>query len=435
MRRLAVLFLALACLGGARAPAPDRPGPDFDVLNYEVSLTPDLTTGEVTGEERVTFRSLRDGLDEVVFSGNALSVLPAGGQAATATRTEKGWVIRLRRPLPKGARATLRLRYSGKPARGLVLAPNHIHTDYFACDWMICDQDRPGDKATLTLDITAPLGVSVLATGEVQAARFQRGVSIRHRFRLARPYSSYLYGFAIGRFLIVRKADGAPATDRMTDRTDVSELQLNQVLRDTEAMTAFFEARAGIPLPSRYMQLIVAGADAQESATYSILGWEGLKPMLEDPGEDWLPAHELAHQWWGNLVTCATWDDFWLNEGVTSFMVAAWKEHRWGRAAYDREMSLFRSRVEKAKASGVDVPLTYAGPYPSLGLKRAITYSKGALFMDALRTEMGEQAFWAGIKRYTRAYAGGAADSRDFQRAMQAETSNPLGPLFEQWVF
>jgi aminopeptidase N len=436
VRRLAVGLLALASLGAA-APgyAPDRPGPDFDVLDYAVILTPNLADASLTGTEVITLASLRDGLEEVAFSGNALEVRAIGGQAATAELRDGQWIIRFKRPLAKGRKAVLKLALSGKPARGWVVAPDHLHTNYFACDWMVCDQDRPGDKATLSLDITTPWDFSALAPGESGDIAMRLGVSVRARHRLAQPYPAYLYGFAVGQFRVVLSEDGRPSVDWTTDRPEITDADLNQTLRDTDAMIAFFQDHAGVSLPARYRQLVVAGSDAQESATYSTLGWDGLSPMLRDPREDWLPAHELAHQWWGNLVTCASWDDFWLNEGITSFMVAAWKEHRWGRAAYDRELALFQARVDKARAAGVDVPLTFHGPYPSLGLKRAIVYSKGALFMDALRREMGEAAFWAGLKRYTRAYAGGAADSHDFQKAMQAETAKPLGLLFDAWVY
>lgn len=435
MRLLATVLLALASLGAAApAYAPDRPGPDFDVRDYQVALTPDLVEGSLKGREQIILISLRDGLDTVSFSGNALTLVAAGGAAAGVERRGDVWLVRLKRPLAKGQQARLLLVFSGKPARGMVFAPGHIHTDYFACDWMICTQDRPGDKASLSLTLVVPQALTAVASGRLQQTDRLNDGLVAYHYRLERPYPSYLYGFAAGRMMGTVDIGGP---DRLQTFNDAAQdTDLRTVLADTGAMLDFLEDKAGLPLPEEtYAQVVVAGSAAQESAGYSTLGWDTLSVALKDPTEDWLPAHEMAHQWWGNLVTCASWDDFWLNEGVTSFMVAAWKEHRWGRAAYDREMDLFRARVEKAKAAGVDVPLTFHGPYPSLGLKRAIVYSKGALFMDALRAEMGEAAFWAGLKRYTRTYAGGAADSRDFQRAMQAETARPLGPLFDQWVF
>ena len=118
-------------------------------------------------------------------------------------------------------------------------------------------------------------------------------------------------------------------------------------------------------------------------------------------------------------------------------MVAAYKEKRWGRAAYAREMDLARERYQRAVDAGFDVPLTFEGSYPTLGIKRAIVYSKGALFMDALRREIGEKAFWSGLRAYTRAgvRAAGSVESCDFQEAMEASAGRSLAGLFETWVY
>jgi aminopeptidase N len=116
-------------------------------------------------------------------------------------------------------------------------------------------------------------------------------------------------------------------------------------------------------------------------------------------------------------------------------MVAAWKEHRWGRASYDREMELARQRVEAASKAGTVVPLTFPGPFPTLSARRAIQYSKGALFMDRLRRELGEQRFWDGLRSFTRAYRGTTVVSRDFQRVFERASGRDLGALFNEWVY
>src|SRR3546814_16397149 len=91
-------------------------------------------------------------------------------------------------------------------------------------------------------------------------------------------------------------------------------------------MVAFLSAKAGMPLPvADYSQLLVEGDEAQEAATYSVLGSDALPRQPDDPSQDWAIVHELTHQWWGNLITCETLKDFWLNEGITTFMTAAWK--------------------------------------------------------------------------------------------------------------
>jgi aminopeptidase N len=143
----------------------------------------------------------------------------------------------------------------------------------------------------------------------------------------------------------------------------------------------------------------------------------------------------MAHQWWGNLVTCATWQDFWLNEGIATFMVAAWKQHDLGEAAYRHELDVARRRVEQVREAGFDKPLAWDGRYPSLGARRAVQYSKGAMFLAHLRETIGDTAFWAGLRGFTRQHAGGTVTSRDFQHAMQRASGRDLSPMFAEWVY
>lgn len=255
-----------------------------------------------------------------------------------------------------------------------------------------------------------------------------------HRWRAPRPYSAYLYGFAVGPFTKVSEPFGPSMLTYLSDVATGEELKRRFV--ETPDMVAFLAAKAGVPLPvATYSQLLVAGDEAQEAATYSVLGDQALPTKPDDPAEDWAIVHELTHQWWGNLVTCETLKDFWLNEGITTFMTAAWKEHRYGRAAYDAELDVAKRRVQRARAAGFDKPLAWDGTYPSLSVRRAIHYSKGALFMAHLRASLGDDAFWGGLRRYTRDHAGGTVTCVDLERAMEASSGRDLRPLFSEWVF
>ena len=166
----------------------------------------------------------------------------------------------------------------------------------------------------------------------------------------------------------------------------------------------------------------------------SLIGRKALERDLAEPETEWILIHELSHQFWGNLVTCDSWRSFWLNEGFATFMTAAWKEHRYGRAAYDAELGVARARLAKAREKGFDKPLEWDGDYPSTGVRRAVQYGKGALFLDHMRQVLGDDAFWAGVKRYTRAHAGGTVTTADLKAAMEAASGRDLSGDFARWV-
>lgn len=250
-----------------------------------------------------------------------------------------------------------------------------------------------------------------------------------------RPYSAYLFGFVAGNLTAVTEPHGKAGLLYMGG-AGLTDTVLRAAFAPTSAMVKFYEQKSGVPVPQRhYAQVLVADDVAQEKINFSLIGADLIAARQADPQEDWALAHELAHQWWGNSLTCSDLSQFWLNEGITVFMVAAWKEHRRGRDAYDRERRLLQQRVDAAKAAGVDRKLTSSEPYPSLSLRRAIQYSKGALFMDRLRRELGDEVFWRGLKAYTRAHVGKTVTSRDLQKSFEVAARRELSQLFDEWVY
>jgi aminopeptidase N len=433
---IALTVALMAGPGSAQVPRDVVPGGGFDVIDYKVEIAPDFKNKSVSGSERIHFKALEGGLREIAFSDNALEVLSAevGGQAAAVSRRGNALVFALPSPLRRGRSATLRLSFRGQPRRGMSFTGDSVFTSYWGCDWMICSQDAPGDKARIELSLRLPEGMRSLAPGTLQSVTTDAGGSRVHHWRESRPYSAYLYGFAAGRFAEASDRQGRASLSYLS--TAASPREMKALFSTTGAMVEFLEAKAGLPLPARrYTQLLVPGEEAQEAATYSVIGLKQVEPILTDPGNDWVIVHELAHQWWGNLVTAKNWHHFWLNEGIVTFMTAAWKEHRFGRPAYDAELDFARRRWGRLKEVGGDRPLAFPGAYPSLSARRAVQYSKGALFLDHLRTQLGEQAFWAGLRSFTRAHAGGVVESRDFQRAFEKTSGRDLSATFDEWVY
>jgi aminopeptidase N len=436
MRLLAIALVVASTVLMRPVLADAAPGDGFDVMRYDLALTPDIQNRTVAGREVITLRVTGDRLQRLAFTGNALSIDSATLDDVPVTVSAQGEVLNfdLPKPLARGRTVRLELSYHGRPARGFSGSETALYTSYFACDWMVCLQDQFGDKAAFSLDLRVPAGMETLSVGRLVAKRPGLDGSEIHSWKSPRPYSAYLFGFAVGRFARAEDRVGAAKLSYLSEVADAAELKRR--LGETGRMVRFLSGKAGLPLPvADYSQLLVQGREAQKAATYSVLGVEALATRADDPAEDWAIVHELAHQWWGNLVTCASLDDFWLNEGVTTFMTAAWKEHRYGRPAYEAELAVARSRLDKARTAGFDKPLAWKGRYPTLGTRRAVQYSKGALFLDQLRATLGEEAFWSGLRRYTRAHAGGSVTSLDFERAMEASSGRDLSPLFSEWVF
>jgi len=432
---LATLLMTMA-LPATGALAGTVPGAGFEVTTYRLALTPDVAGKTVAGRETIVLRATADGVRRLGFSRNALIIDGAtlNGAPLAVSPDETTLAFDLPKPLARRRTAKLVIAYHGRPARGLAGSATSLYTSYFACDWMVCVQDAFGDKAGFSLDLTVPSGMQALSVGRMIARRRGPAGSEIQRWTAPRPYPAYLFGFAIGKFARAEDQVGSAKLTYLSEVADPAELKRR--FAETPEMVRFLSAKAGVPLPvGEYSQLLVAGDEAQEAASFSVLGTDALPTRPGDPAEDWAIVHELAHQWWGNLVTCATLKDFWLNEGITTFMTAAWKEHRYGRAAYRAELDGARRRLDTARQAGFDKPLAWSGAYPSLRVRRAVQYSKGALFMDHLRTVLGEHAFWGGLRRYTRAHAGGTVTSIDLERAMEGSSGRRLRPLFVEWVF
>ncbi len=427
---LTALFLLVV---SANAQAADTP--TFEVLAYDIRLHPDLVAKTVSGSERIRFISAIDGLRGISFSASSLEVVASIDDKVIANRIENGRrIFELPKPLKKSETGTLVVSFKGPAPKGLVFGEDTVYANYFTCDAVICDQDRPGDKAPVDFELTVPRGMDVVAPGTL-LNHGRAGDLEFWGFRETRPTSPHLIGFAAGRYARIPLPGSNPELDILAS-PQTSADQVTAMFADTRRMLKFFEEKSGVRYDAPiYTQVLIDGSEAQEVARHSVIGTDEIKPILADPHEDWVIAHELAHQWWGNSVTCADWSELWLNEGVTVFMVAAYKEQRWGRAAYDHELELANKRWQAAKDQGFDVPLSWQGQYPSLRLKRAMAYAKAVVFLAELRAELGDETFWRAIRDYTRRHKDGVVTAIDLERAFERASHKDLSPLFAEWVF
>lgn len=407
---------------------------DIDILAYTATIEPRVAEGEVVGEERIRFVARRDGVRQVRFDRGALeigAVTDAHGARLTFDTPPRTLSVILPRPLRDGEPYELRLDYRGRPTHGLQFDParRESYTIFSTSQWLVC-VDAPHERATLDLTLIVPAGSVSAANGRHSASRSLGDGREAHRWRLTRDTPSFLYGFAIGPYREWRDARLRPQLRALSiDRTPE---ELSAIFAETRGMIAFFQVRAGIAYPGRtYTQVLVSKTAGQEAAGLAFLSEEEGEAVLTTPDRIGLIAHEIAHQWWGDLLTCRDWGHFWLNEGFATFMAAAYREHRDGRAHYDAQVARWRDRVERLRADGRDRPLVYPEWNRPTADDRAVVYQKGAYVLHLLRETLGEDAFWAGVRDYTRAHAGSSVATVDLQRAMERASGQDLQAFFD----
>jgi len=210
----------------------------------------------------------------------------------------------------------------------------------------------------------------------------------------------------------------------------------NVAFAKTADAYAFLRSAASIdPMNSHYTQAFLPGPSmGQEAAGMALMSQDDLRDLL-DKDDVQLMAHELAHQWWGVTVGIRSWSDFWLNEGFAEFMSDAYIEKHQGRAAYNQQILELHGRMKKLREEGKDRPLhweKWKDAHDALG---PIPYVKGALFLERLRTELGDEIFWRGIGLYTSGNARRLVDSSDFERAMENASGHDLKKLFDEAVY
>lgn len=426
---LSCSFFSLNACASQSIAHVERKLQNFSVSEYKVQIKPNFLDQSIKGVAELSL-DFEPSAKESLFNVNDLVIDEVKSDLGDIEWNQSGSKLEIHfSQIPK----KVTIQYHGKPTKGLNWGDQFVYSAYFTCHWMICDEE-PSPKAKFDLTLIVPSNFKTTASGDlVDITNKNDGLSHFH-WREDKPYSTYIFGFAAGAFHEAQlKQNGKKL--RLLGVEDDRKLLL-QKFKDTPKILKFFEEKAGLPLQhTTYTQVLVPGSQAQENNAFAVIGRQELDPILTDPQEDWVIVHEMAHQWWGNLITCKSWQHGWLNEGITVFMTAAYKEQRWDRKAYAREMELAQKRWKRAIDINFDKPLSFAGPYPSLGIQRSIIYSKASLFMDALRTEMGEKDFWKGFKIFTQKYAYQSVESRDFQVVMQSVTDRSLNSLFDKWVY
>ncbi|HVN69751.1 MAG TPA: M1 family aminopeptidase [Candidatus Binatia bacterium] len=435
-------------LPGARA----HYGPDklVAVEHIDLHLTPDIDAESLDGICTTTVRALDEPVPRLTLDAVDLEIVRV--ENARYAAREGKLDLEFEPPIAPGERKTFSIVYRvTKPRHGLFfIKPSatrpeqvaHAWTqsqDEYARYWFPC-LDYPHEKQKSTTTIVVPKGTFALGNGEL-VERKDDGDHTIFRYRQDVPHSTYLMTMVAGPFVeVAQRAAGKNGVPIYYYVLPGREAEGERSFDKTPAMVDLFEDRIGTPYPyARYSQIAVSdfifGGMENTSATTQTDRTLHDETAHLDFSSDLLVSHELAHQWFGDLLTCRDWAHAWLNEGFATFMEAVWREADAGRDEYLYEIYQGLKEYLKEDADRYSRPIvcnTYIAP---IEIFDRHLYQKGAAVLHMLRGELGEARFWRAVARYVRDNAQRSVETIDFVRAIEDATGRNLRHFFSQWVF
>jgi len=454
LRLLKVLLLIAFCVPPIGADTFARQH-GVDVLHYRFELAIADTSDTLSGRVGVDIRILDADVQEFVLDLVGTDSAPPGyGMSVSGARWEGAnspadfshavgkLTVPFASPVTRGERRRLWISYAGVPETGLIIGDNkHGQRCFFSNNWpnkarhWLPMVDHPYDKATADMIVNAPGHYQAVSNGLlVEETDLADGMRRTH-WRQSVPIASWLYALGVARFAVDHRPplDGIPiqtwvfATDRDDGFDDFSE--------PTRHVLEFFSDYIG-PYPYEKLANVQSNSvgGGMESATAIFYDDDS---VTGEHSERWrsVVTHEIAHQWWGNSVTEADWDDVWLSEGFATYFTLLFLEHERGRDAFVKGLERSRRGIFDFQGKRPDYRLVHDDLRDMNHVLTVQIYQKGAWVLHMLRAMLGDDPFRQGIREYYRLYRDGNATTGDFVQVMEEVAGRDLGWFFDQWLY
>lgn len=324
--------------------------------------------------------------------------------------------------------------------------------------WFPC-HDFPNLRLSTEIVVTVPdpyeavsngklLGVSRRAMtfpGDAGGAQVTKPM-VSYHWLQEKPHAYYLVTLVISRFDVVNV--GGPDSAHPGLWMPVygplgSAERIRTVFANTPEMIQYFEGVFGTPFPwDKYAQIICRdfAAGAMENTSATTFGSFAARGGRRKSGLDDFISHELVHQWFGDLVTCASWEHVWLNEGWATMGEALWAAKKRGERGYQtamlRSANIERgmSRARKGPRDQGMVSAIYSDPDDRFTGPDNV-YQKGGMVLHMLRQRMGDEVFFRATREYLRRHAFGTAETADLRETFESVSGQSLERFFTQWVY
>lgn len=373
--------------------------------------------------------------------GMTVDSVSAGGVPMKFTHRNDQLNITISRAAALSGRLSFRVQYSGTPDAGLIIGENkHGERTYFSDNWpnkarhWLATVDHIADKATSEFRVTAPSRLQVISNGlEVERSVLGNGLSLTH-WRQSVPISPWLYVLAAAEFAVqqVDTFDGK-AIETWVYWQD-RDAGFYDFAVPTKDALAFYSSYVG---PYEYEKLaniqsnsVGGGMEAASAILY------GDDSVTGERTRRWqsVIVHEIAHQWFGNSVTEASWDEVWLSEGFATYFTYLYFEHAEGQDEFARYLIEARTGALEFAAENPDYRIIHADLQDMSEVTTRQIYSKGAWILHMLRTHIGDDHWWQGIRNYYRRYRNSTATTADFRREIEQVCECELQRYFDYWL-
>jgi len=410
----------------------------YDVSHYDLRLKYQPATDELEGTATLRARTTQDlSQFDLDFLLNVSEVRVNGVEAAFTNSGEHELVITPKTGLAKGTDITVVVRYSGIPsskkaygfttwlrtADGAVAA-NEPESAW----WWFPSNDHPLDKATYDVSVRVPEGTQAISNGRLRSTRSAGGWST-YCWRSDKPQATYLATLAVGRFDITtgKSESGIPVINayskNLGDRDAAARASVERTGEIADWLSGYFG-----PYPYDALGGYVPDVPTGFALETQTRPFYSPRQFASGPNPS-VVVHELAHQWYGDDVSVKGWKDIWISEGFARYAQWLWSEHEGQGTTQELADKVYASHP----ADDAFWTVAPGNPGPDNQFDIAV-YDRGALAIQALRNEIGDDAFFTVLKGWPQKHAYGNASLADFQRYAEKVSGKDLGPLFDTWL-
>ncbi|MCZ6653131.1 MAG: M1 family aminopeptidase [Planctomycetota bacterium] len=454
-----LVLLAAAVLRADEQPqepehfAADRP---IDCLHMRFELNVDVENKRLAGVARLDIVALREvssiTLDAINFETSKVTLASTAGNAGekpTAVRfinDGKHIEVLPKTSLKAGEKFSLFIHYTIEdPDTGLrFFGPSENEPDVpyiawtqgesiFNSNWIPCF-DHPNERQTTEMIVTTKRGYEVSSNGRLLSKKENPADdTVTFHWVQDKPHVAYLISLIIGDFEIVRETWRGKSIEYWV-RAKYEE-QVARTFKNTTRMLDFFSDKIGVEYPwDRYAQLCCYGfGGGMENTAATTLGERSLldERASLDSSTDGLIAHELAHQWWGDYLTCRDWAHIWLNEGFASYFEALWAEEDLGADEFAYNMYRKASRARRGGKNKPIVDRNYSHP---MAMFDSRAYPKGAWVLHMMRRRLGDDLFWEVMNTYATTYALKTVETVDLRKTIEKVSGRSFERFFYDWT-